>query len=65
MIEDVRNTVLDIPIKAEQEELDNNLLYQLQGVFSNLQESQKSYFIPKGFVENFKFYGEPVNVRVQ
>jgi hypothetical protein len=30
-----------------------------------LQESEKSYFIPKGFVSAFKFYGEPVNVRVQ
>ena len=41
------------------------MLYQLQGIFANLQESEKSYFIPRGFVNAFKFYGEPVNVRVQ
>jgi hypothetical protein len=41
------------------------VLYQLQGIFANLQESEKSYFIPRGFVNAFKFYGEPVNVRVQ
>jgi ubiquitin carboxyl-terminal hydrolase 9/24 len=53
------------PADYDQEQLDDNLLYQLQSVFANLQESEKSYFVPKGLVDTFKFYGEPVNVRVQ
>lgn len=48
-----------------QNQLDENVLHQLQCIFANLQESEKSYFVPKGFVETFKFYGEPINVRVQ
>lgn len=70
MIPDLRRHVLGIQFEQEQshegqDELEENVLYQLQGIFANLQESEKSYFIPRGFVNAFKFYGEPVNVRVQ
>ena len=69
MIPDLRRAVLDVELQADgpdaQDQLDENVLHQLQCLFANLQESEKSYFIPSGFVETFKFYGEPVNVRVQ
>lgn len=67
MIPELRCKVLETSFAPEltQEQLDDNLLYQLQSVFANLQESEKSYFVPRGFVNTFKFYGEPVNVRVQ
>ena len=45
--------------------LDENVLYQLKLTFANLQESEKQYYAPLGFTKAFKFYGEPVNVRVQ
>ena len=70
MIPDLRRHILGIRFEQEQsnegqDEIEENVLYQLQGIFANLQESEKSYFIPRGFVNAFKFYGEPVNVRVQ
>lgn len=69
MLPDLRRAVLDVQFQTDgpdaQDQLDENVLHQLQGIFANLQESEKSYFIPRGFVNTFKFYGEPINVRVQ
>lgn len=68
MIPALRQSILDIYFASESasvDQNDDNLLYQLQGIFANLQESEKSYFIPRGFVNSFKFDGEPVNVRIQ
>lgn len=78
MIPDIRNAILsfDFGISSESDteenalraletQLEDNTIYQLQTVFANLQESERSYFIPNSFVKSFKFYGEPVNVRVQ
>ena len=44
---------------------DENILYQVKQIFANLQESEKQYYTPNGFIKAFKFYGEPVNVRIQ
>lgn len=68
MIPALRKSILGIYFASEPasvDQNDDNLLYQLQGIFANLQESEKSYFIPRGFVNSFKFDGEPVNVRIQ
>lgn len=43
-----------------------NLLYQLQVMYGNLQESQKKDFVPYGFCRAYKDYdGNPMNVAVQ
>jgi len=65
MTPDFRNQILSYDFRG-QEDLDSNVLYQLQDIFANLQESEKSYFVPKSFVQNFKMYdSEAINVRVQ
>jgi hypothetical protein len=38
---------------------------ELQQIFANLQESEKQFYKPQGFVDVFQWYGEPVNVRQQ
>ena len=46
--------------------LDDNLLYQLQDLFWNLEESDKKYFEPQGFCKAFKDYdGQSMNVSQQ
>ena len=53
MIPDFRKSVLGIHFPTDassRDSVEDNVLYQLQGIFANLQESEKSYFIPKGFV---------------
>lgn len=66
LLPDLRDHILDVQFAdgQDQDQLDDNLLYQLQILFANLQESEKQYFTPRGFVDTFKFYGEPVNVRI-
>ena len=48
------------------QELNTNLLYQLQLMFANLQESEKAYYDPRGFCSSFRdFEGSPIDVMVQ
>lgn len=56
----------EICVDDEEENLDDNLLYQLKVVFWNLQESDKQFFEPSGFCKAFKDYeGLPLNVKQQ
>ena len=65
MMEPIREGILSTPISAE-EELEDNLLYQMQTVMGNLLESEKEYYEPYGFCQAFKGYdGQSINVRIQ
>ncbi|KAJ3435966.1 ubiquitin carboxyl-terminal hydrolase faf-y-related [Anaeramoeba flamelloides] len=47
-------------------DINDNLLYQLQLVFGKLIESEKSFIDTSHFAKKFKDYtGEPINVRIQ
>lgn len=55
-----------IAVEDPDDSLDDNLLYQLQNLFWNLEESDKKYFEPIGFCRAFKDYeGNPMNVKIQ
>eukprot|EP01117_Protostelium_nocturnum_P009607 TRINITY_DN3429_c0_g1_i1.p1 TRINITY_DN3429_c0_g1~~TRINITY_DN3429_c0_g1_i1.p1 ORF type:complete len:2268 (-),score=754.02 TRINITY_DN3429_c0_g1_i1:12-6815(-) len=50
----------------EKKELDQNMLYQTQLLFSHLQESAKRYYNPTNFCNTLKDYeGRPINTSVQ
>ena len=61
MIPEFRQGILESDVTDQ--DLENNVLYQMKLIFANLQESEKQYYTPSGFTKAFKFYGEPVNVR--
>lgn len=59
MISTFRDAILRCPCDPS----DDNLLYQLQYVFSGLRSSDKQYINPKGFAKSFKdFEGNPINI---
>lgn len=65
MMDQVRQGILQAELKSDLD-LQDNVLFQLQNIMANLQESEKEYFEPFGFCQAFKCYdGEPINVRVQ
>ena len=62
-ISSFRESILQSPVK---EPLEENLLYELQYIFSSLKYSAKQYINTKGFTSAFKdFEGNPVNVMEQ
>ena len=62
-ISSFRESILQSPVK---EPLEQNLLYELQYIFSSLKYSAKQYINTKGFTSAFKdFEGNPVNVMEQ
>lgn len=79
MIRELRYRLLSLPVteeekvsdagnKEQQEKVDklkDNLLYQLQSLMSNLQESEKKFFDTKTFCKAYKPDGQPVNPLVQ
>ena len=66
MIPEFRYGILaaEVPPPEDGGPLQSSLLFQLQLIFANLQESEKQYYSPKGFTKVFKFYGQTVDVRV-
>ena len=55
----------DLKLTAE-EKPEDSLLYHLQTIFANLQESEKQYYTPLPFVKTFKdLEGQVLNVLVQ
>lgn len=65
MMEPIRNGILETKLSSE-EDIEDNLLYQMQSVMGNLLESEKEYYEPSGFCQAFKGYdGQSINVRVQ
>ena len=62
MIKSLRNGIL----ASKTEAADDNLLYQLQYLFSSLQCSDKQYINPKAFTKTIKdFDGNPINLNEQ
>ncbi|OMJ88629.1 hypothetical protein SteCoe_9412 [Stentor coeruleus] len=59
MIPTFKDSILRCPCEVDEE----NLLYQLQYIFSGLRSSDKQYINPKGFTKAFKdFEGNPINI---
>jgi len=67
MIPEFRAGILRIPAKQLQSlgTMNSLVVTELQQIFANLQESEKQFYKPQGFVDVFQWYGEPVNVRQQ
>ncbi|KAF9573120.1 hypothetical protein EC968_008969 [Mortierella alpina] len=66
MNESFRHGILDAPSGAEEATKQDTLLYQLQALFGNLQESQKRSYNARGFCYAYKDWdGNPMNVAVQ
>jgi len=63
MIPQFRANILQIRDAKEDE--NENILYQLQNIFANLQESEMNYFDTSPFCDVYKCYGEPMNPRIQ
>ena len=62
MIPDLRYGILSSdPILDVGEQLEQNVLFAVQLIFSNLLESEKQYYAPENFIKAFKFYGEEIN----
>lgn len=65
MMEPIRNGILNATLESEND-LEDNLLYQMQTIMANLLESEKEYYAPIGFCQSFKGYdGQAINVRIQ
>ena len=65
MMEHIRNGLLKATL-ANDVDLEDNLLYQMQTVMANLLESEKEFYEPSGFCHSFKGYdGQAIDVRVQ
>ena len=60
MIPKFRTGFLSLP-NPDTENLDDNLLFQMQKLFLNLQESQKKYYNTIGFCNSYKDNGQPIN----
>lgn len=66
MIPEFRYGLFSVPIKEEMEApLKENILYQLQVMLSNLQESEKKYYDTQDFCRAYKYEGQPINPSVQ
>jgi hypothetical protein len=50
MVPSLRKEFLNLNFSDIKEQNEQNILYQIQKIFTNLQESEKSYFVPSGFV---------------
>lgn len=62
----IKNQILEIPTSDLEKIKGDNVILNLQKIFTNLQCSKQSYFIPEDFCKNFKDYeGKPIDVRVQ
>jgi ubiquitin C-terminal hydrolase len=65
MMEPIRDGILNSTLTSE-ENLEDNLLYQMQTIMANLLESEKEFYAPIGFCQAFKGYdGQSIDVRVQ
>ena len=65
MINSFREAILQSPVSVS-ESYEENILYQLQFIFSALKNSAKQYITPKSFTSSFKdFEGNPINVMEQ
>jgi ubiquitin C-terminal hydrolase len=69
MIPEFRNGILNVPILDHKElltDLDQNPLYQLQLVFTNLSYSIKQHHTPLHFIQSIKYYNnQPINCSQQ
>lgn len=69
MMSDFRKKMLDADIKISKdssETIEDNIIYQFQNILAYLQESEKEYYSPTGFIQAFKdFEGMPMNPRIQ
>ena len=64
MMQDFRKGILLADVNSLDQ--DSSDLYQMKQIFANLQESEKQYYSPQGFINAFKWYGgESINVRQQ
>lgn len=64
MVPEFRRGLLSVEDKDPDK--DESLLWQLQKMFANLQESERAYYNPKQFVHAFKDWdGEPTNPLIQ
>ena len=61
-IEEVQDVAKTIPKDGQ---FKDNVLYQLQTMLANLQESEKKYFDTWDFCKSYKYDGQPVNPSVQ
>jgi ubiquitin carboxyl-terminal hydrolase 34 len=52
-------------LQEKKEKLKDNMLYQLQTMLSNLQESEKRFYDTKDFCKAYKPDGQPVNPTIQ
>ena len=64
MLPTLRNDILSVKNNnPNNEEKEENMLYQLQLLFTGLLKSEKQYVNPKGFCHAFKDWeGNPTNV---
>ncbi|KAF9938245.1 hypothetical protein BGZ67_000390 [Mortierella alpina] len=66
MNDSFRHGILDAPSGDDDATKQDTLLYQLQALFANLQESQKRSYNARGFCYAYKDWdGNPMNVAVQ
>lgn len=52
-------------VEDREEDKKNSVLYQLQSIFSHLQESVMKYYDPTPFCNVYKIYGEAMNPAIQ
>merc|ERR1711871_961323 len=66
MVPRLRHGILALPDHEEEGEKADSMMYQLQTMFANLQESEKQCYNPQPFCHAFKDWeGAPVDVLVQ
>lgn len=69
MMREFRKKMLEADIKIPldgSESISDSIVYQFQHILSYLQESEKEYYSPYGFIQAFKdFEGMPMNPRIQ
>eukprot|EP00937_MAST-01D_sp_MAST-1D-sp2_P002109 g2109.t1 len=66
MVPRLRHGILTLPDDEEEGEKAESMMYQLQTMFANLQESEKQCYNPQPFCHAFKDWeGAPVDVLVQ
>merc|ERR1719424_2658319 len=66
MLPAIRHGILGLPPLEAGEDEAESMMFQLQRMFANLQESEKQCYNPQGFCAAFKDWeGQPVDVIVQ
>lgn len=66
MMPNIRNALVSLPINENEKPPEENLMLQIQTMFSYLSNSERQYFNPSDFCRAFKDWeGQPINISLQ